>query len=256
MIPDEVNRRRGAGIPTSRGLDHVAITVPDLAEAVGFFVEVLGASLLYVEGPIRRGAWMTTNLAVPSDASCRVAMLRLGPTANLELFEYEVGGQNRVLPANSDVGGQNRVLPANSDVGGHHLAIFVDDIDAAYRYLRGVPGVATLGEPKSITEGPLKGDRWMYFTAPWRLQLEIISLPAHLPYENETLERRYGPYPGPWSDSHAPAGARARPELAVALPTDRPAPAQRPGSAPRGAVSGGCRLLVGVGRRRSRPPRV
>jgi probable F420-dependent oxidoreductase len=206
--PEQVNRRRGAGIPTARGLDHVAVTVPDLEEAVRFFVEVLGASLLYVEGPIRRGDWMTTNLAVPADASCRVAMLRFGPAANLELFEYEVAGQNRVIPL-------------NSDVGGHHLAVFVDDIEAAHRYLRNVPGVTVLGEPKLITEGPLEGDRWMYFTAPWGLQLEIISLPAHLPYEKHTPERRYGPYPGPWSHGQARSPVRDGPELSVALPTNR-----------------------------------
>ncbi|MEU4160882.1 TIGR03619 family F420-dependent LLM class oxidoreductase [Actinoplanes sp. NPDC026670] len=208
MDPAKVNRRRGAGIPTARGLDHVAITVPDLWAAVRFFVEVLGASLLYVEGPIRRGDWMTTNLAVPADASCRVAMLRFGPTANLELFEYEVAGQNRAVPL-------------NSDVGGHHLAVYVDDIEAAHRYLSDVPGVTMLGEPKLITEGPLEGDRWMYFTAPWGLQLEIISLPAHLPYEQHTPERRYGPYPGPWSHGRARTPVHDGPELSVALPTNR-----------------------------------
>lgn len=187
MTPDEINCRRGPGIPTARSIDHVAITVPDLCQAVLFFVEAIGASLLYVEGPIAQGRWMTENLNVHAEAGCMVAMLRLGPTANLELFEY-------VSPD------QNRTAPRNSDVGGHHLAVYVDDIDAAYAYVRSLPGVTCQGEPKTIAEGPLAGDRWLYFTTPWGLQLELISLPPSLPYEQHTPERRAAPYPGSWAE--------------------------------------------------------
>jgi alkanesulfonate monooxygenase SsuD/methylene tetrahydromethanopterin reductase-like flavin-dependent oxidoreductase (luciferase family) len=208
----EINRRRGPGIPTARNLDHVAITVPDLEQAVTFFVEWLGASLLYVEGPIRRGPWMVENLAVPADAECRVALLRFGPTANLELFEYATADQR--------VQG-----PRNSDVGGHHLALFVDDIQAAHTYVSGIRGVEVLGEPKLIMEGPLVGDRWVYFRTPWGLQLELISLPAHLPYEDGTSERRYGPHHGRWCDAHFPQAHDGPDEeslaVGVALPTNR-----------------------------------
>lgn len=195
MTPEEINRRRGPGIPTARNVDHIAITVPDLDQAVRFFVEALGASLLYVEGPIAEGTWMEDNLNVDAAASCRIAMLRWGPTTNLELFDYSA-------PA------QNRRIPRNSDVGGHHLAVYVDDIDAAFDYVRGLPGVTCQGAPKTITSGPLIGDRWMYFTTPWGLQLELISLPLHLPYERCTLERRFGPYQGAWTDAHANALGR------------------------------------------------
>jgi catechol 2,3-dioxygenase-like lactoylglutathione lyase family enzyme len=184
MVPDEVNRHRGAGIPTARNVDHVAMTVPDLRAAVTFFVESLGASLLYTEGPIARGAWMA-NLNVAADASCKIAMLRFGPSLNLELFEYTAEHQ-ATLP------------PRNSDAGGHHLAIFVGDIHAAWAYVRNLPGVTCQGEPKTITDGPLAGDQWLYFTTPWGLQMELISLPEHLPYEQKTVARRSGPSAAGW----------------------------------------------------------
>jgi catechol 2,3-dioxygenase-like lactoylglutathione lyase family enzyme len=190
VTPDEVNLRRGPGIPTARSVDHFAMTVPDLRQAVEFFVTALGASLLYVEGPIAEGPWMTDNLGVDAAASCLVAMLRVGPTTNLELFEYTSPDQNATMPR-------------NSDVGGHHLAIYVDDIDAAYAYVAALPGVTCQGVPKQITHGPLVGDRWVYFTTPWGSQLELISLPRTLPYERETIERRCDPHAGDWSDGHA-----------------------------------------------------
>lgn len=185
LVPEEVNRRRSAGIPTARNVDHVALTVPDLRAAVTFFVESLGASLLYTEGPIARGSWMTANLNVPADATCEIAMLRFGPSLNLELFEYT--GEHRATHP-----------PRNNDVGGHHLAIFVDDIHAAWAYVRNLPGVTCQGRPKTITEGPLAGDQWLYFTTPWGLQMELISLPRHLPYEQWTAARRYGPSTARW----------------------------------------------------------
>lgn len=190
MIPEEVNARRGRGIPTARNVDHFAVTVPDLEQGVEFFVRVLGAALLYVEGPIAGGAWMVENLGVDAGATCRVAMLRLGPSTNLELFEYEAAGQ-RAAP------------PRNSDVGGHHLAIYVDDIDAAYRYLASTGGVRCQGVPKTIETGPIAGGRWLYFTTPWGMQLEVISPARPSPYEAATRQRRAGPHAGGWDDGYA-----------------------------------------------------
>ena len=71
--------------------------------------------------------------------------------------------------------GQRQQLPRNSDWGGHHLAIGVENVDAAVDYLRSVPGVKILGEAQTITEGPIAGDRWVYFLTPWGLQMEIAE---------------------------------------------------------------------------------
>ncbi|MFI1659877.1 VOC family protein [Streptomyces sp. NPDC020472] len=188
MNVEAVNALRGAGIPGARNIDHVAFTVPDLDAACRFFVAHLGATLLYVEGPIRRGRWMTDNLNVHSEAECTVALLRLGPTCNLELFTYD-------SPDHNPVG------PRNSDVGGHHLAVHVDDVDVAHAYLTKVPGVTCQGTPKTIANGPISGSRWLYFTTPWGLQMELTSTPGRLPYETTVPARRYGPHPGEWADA-------------------------------------------------------
>ncbi len=183
------NARSQRGIPTARNVDHFAFTVPDLDEAIGFFVKVLGGELLYQFGPVQdpQGNYMARQLNVDAKARCSIAMVRLGPVSNIELFEY-------------DAPGQRRELPRNSDWGGHHLAIYVDDLEAALEYLRAQPGVTILGEPQLIKGGPIAGNRWIYFLTPWGLQMEIMHQPlAEAPYERDTAARRYGPAPA-WDD--------------------------------------------------------
>ena len=38
-------------VPTMRAVDHVAFTVPNLDEAVRFFVDHFGAELVFTDGP-------------------------------------------------------------------------------------------------------------------------------------------------------------------------------------------------------------
>ncbi|MFG3108763.1 nitroreductase/quinone reductase family protein [Streptomyces tendae] len=178
-------------LPGARAVHHIAYTVPDLEQAVTFFVDVIGAELAYRLGPVedREGDWMTRKLGVHPRASAHIAMLRLGPVTNLELFEYTAPDQDRRRPR-------------NSDWGGHHLAIHVDDVDKAAAHLREVPGVTILGEPETITDGPITGDRWVYFTTPWGLHMELINMPAGMPFEATTDTRLYAPEES-W-DAHRP----------------------------------------------------
>jgi catechol 2,3-dioxygenase-like lactoylglutathione lyase family enzyme len=175
-------QHQSAGVPGLRSVHHVAYTVPDLDQAVEFFVAHLGAELLYRLGPIedRSGDWMARKLDVDPRASTNIAMLRLGPVTNLELFEYTAPEQHQALPR-------------NSDWGGHHLAFHVDDVDAAVAYLRTVPGVRVLGDRETIADGPIAGDRWVYFVSPWGMQLEVLRMPRGMPYENDTRARLFDP---------------------------------------------------------------
>ncbi|MFF8769300.1 VOC family protein [Kitasatospora sp. NPDC015120] len=154
-------------LPGLLGVHHVAFTVPDLDEAVEFFTALIGGEELYRAGPVedRDGDWMHRHLGVHPRASADVAVVRLPDGRELELFEYRAPGQRRVPPA-------------NSDWGGHHLALRVADVDAAAAFLR-ARGVRVLGEPQTIGAGhPVAGTRWVYFTAPWGLQLELYAPPA------------------------------------------------------------------------------
>src|ERR1700757_3359847 len=106
-------------LPTLRAVDHVAYTVPNLDEAVSFFVDHFDAELVFKDGPFVDEASdeMTRRLNVNPRAKSTIAMIRIGKHHNIELFEYTSPDQRTELPR-------------NSDIGGHHLAFYVDDIES------------------------------------------------------------------------------------------------------------------------------
>ncbi|EEG09892.1 VOC family protein [Pseudogulbenkiania ferrooxidans] len=167
------SRPSTAGLPGLRGLQHIGITVPNLQEAVDFFVEVLGCEPYFTFGPFKfDDDWMTRHLNVHPRAEIRdFQMVRCGNGTNLEIFEYAAPDQNTRLPR-------------NSDVGGHHLAFYVDDMDQAVAYLKS-RHVTVLDTPSTFTDGPAAGLTWVYFLAPWGLQLELVSFPAGMGYERD-----------------------------------------------------------------------
>lgn len=153
-------------LPGVRRFDHIGFTVPDLDVAHTFMVDVLGCEYMYRLGPYQDpdGSWMSDHLGVDKRAVMRrLAFYRLGGEAVFEVFEYEAAEQT------TDV-------PRNSDVGGHHIAIYVDDLDVAVTYLR-ERGVDVMGSP-TVSKGPSEGQRWVYFRAPWGMQLELVSYPG------------------------------------------------------------------------------
>jgi len=152
-----------ARVPTLRSVDHVAFTVPDLDEAVRFFTEHLGGQLVYTDGPFSGPDAMKRRLDVHPDATCTLAMVRLGRTMNVELFQYTSPDQ-RGTP------------PANSDIGGHHLAFYIDDIDQAYTYFRSIPSITLMDGPNGVgADAPVAGQRWFYLRTAWGLHLEMTS---------------------------------------------------------------------------------
>lgn len=177
------------GIPTARSVDHLGLNVADLDASVAFFTDVLGAELLFRAGPFEdpQGDWMTVHLGVPAHARCYLAMLRLGPSTNVELITFEARGLNPIEPA-------------DGDVGSAHLAIYVDDMDAARRYLADQPGVRLLGEP-TVLEGdlPHAGTTLLFAATPIGVRLELICRSGPLPYEATTDARLAGPATH-WSD--------------------------------------------------------
>lgn len=159
--PTGRGRPRGqASAAGVHGVEHVGLTVADLGAATAFHTEVLGARPLTGPEPVALGRARGLRVA-----------LRMGPTLTVELSAYPGPGRRAAHPR-------------NSDLGGHHLALYVDDVDTAARYLRAHEGVEVMGEPETITDGPLAGDRWVYFRTPVGTQMEAVHMPdGTLPYE-------------------------------------------------------------------------
>lgn len=159
-------------LPAVRRIDHIGFTVPDLEEAHDFLVDVLGCEYLYRLGPFADGgSWMSTHLRVEDRTVMReLRFYRLGGQAIFEVFAY-------------DAEDQARRVPRNSDVGGHHVALYVDDLDAAIGVLH-AHGVEVMAGP-TASRGPSEGQRWIYFLAPWGMQFELVSYPGGKAFDHE-----------------------------------------------------------------------
>ena len=162
------------GIVSARHVDHVGITVPDLDAAIQFFENALGADLLWKLGPFDE-----TPTGVPIH-SVHLAMLRLGPSINVELMAF-------------DADTQVRTMPSTIDYGATHIAFFVDDIQAAAKSLK-EHGAELLKGPLDAKGDVKQGERIWYFRTPWGAFMEILCRPDHLGYESETESRLFQPH--------------------------------------------------------------
>jgi catechol 2,3-dioxygenase-like lactoylglutathione lyase family enzyme len=173
-----------SGVPGLRGTEHIAFTVPDLDQAVAFFVDVLGCEHFYDMGPFSdpEGTWMQDNLDIHPRAEIpRFSLLRCANGANFEVFEYTSPDQVQRWPRMSDHGGM-------------HVAFYVDDMDSALSYLR-EKGVRVLGEGKKDGIGPEAGEEssFAHFLTPWGQLLEFVSYPNGREYFTTTERRMWRP---------------------------------------------------------------
>lgn len=167
----------------ARRVDHYALTVPNLSQAINFVVNVLGGELVYrlPELAHQEDDWMRENLDVHSRARAEIALLRMGPLTNLELFQYWAPKQNGVPPRVQDVG--------NTTFG-----LFVEDIEGAVAHLRKQPQVSILGAVQTVRgQAADAGMQWVRFLAPWGSPIELRCYGRALRYESRTKARRFGP---------------------------------------------------------------
>ncbi len=180
-------RRAAAAIPPGRlglvGMDHVGITVPDLNQAVEWFEDVLGAVAPLTFGPFPAGPFVASVVDVAQTAGIdRITMVRVGHSANLELFQYSTAP-----------GGQRQNMPRNSDWSGHHVAFYVTDIEPAVEYMVGKGVTKMPAGPFSLTDGPAAGQTIQYFRTPWGGYIEFISYPNGMAYERPSVTPLWSP---------------------------------------------------------------
>ena len=101
---------------------------------------------------------------------------------NLELFEW-------------DAPDQDETSPKNSDIGAMHLALHVEQIDAAVDALADRDDVTVLDGPQTNEDGPTEGLTYVYCRVEWGLYLELLETPERMPYADDTDKQLYGPAP-------------------------------------------------------------
>lgn len=150
-----------------RGIDHVAMTVPDVEEATRFLREAFGARVLYdgqtPSSPAVAGSHAERVFGMPPGGSWDWRrMLAVGDSV-LELFHYRVEGQS---PAGETY-----------DLGIQHIALLVDDLDeAAARFERAGGTLYAAHDAPDGRVGP--GTAWVYGRSPWGAIFELVTFPA------------------------------------------------------------------------------
>jgi catechol 2,3-dioxygenase-like lactoylglutathione lyase family enzyme len=99
----------------------------------------------------------------------QVRMVRVGNGPGVELFQYAAPGQDHTFRK-------------NSDWGGHHIAFYVRHIDKAVEYLQAKGAEKRLG-PFAVTDGPAAGQTINYVQTPFGTDVELISYPHGMAYE-------------------------------------------------------------------------
>lgn len=139
--------RVNSGVIPTRGVDHVAFNVPDLAEALQFFIGTLGCEMIRRGGPIAYG----------NGLSATYALVRSEPALAFELLEWR----------GPDV---DPTVPRFTDTGGGHLAFAVADLDEALAVVARRDDLA-LTPPTDLPDGR----RLARFTTAWGLTIQLLS---------------------------------------------------------------------------------
>jgi catechol 2,3-dioxygenase-like lactoylglutathione lyase family enzyme len=142
-------------------IHHTGIIVSDLDRSIGFYHEVLGLPLASEPTSVFADAELGPALGVPG-ASLRVVTLDVGGDT-LELLEYVTPPSPIEIP-----------MPQNA-LGAHHVAFRVDDIHAKVAELE-AKGITFLSPVNQIDDGVLAGWRWVYFTDPDGITLELVEV--------------------------------------------------------------------------------
>jgi catechol 2,3-dioxygenase-like lactoylglutathione lyase family enzyme len=160
-------------VPGLLGIDHVGITVPNIAVAAAWLEQKLGFVNPLTFGPFSdpSGDFMTQLVDVnPRAVVQQIRVLRGGNGPGIELFQYTSPDQDQSFRA-------------NSDWGGHHVALYVRHIDKGVDFLQSQAGTKLFG-PVTLTDGPAAGQSINYFHNPFGTDVELISYPHGMAYES------------------------------------------------------------------------
>lgn len=149
-----------AGIEV-QGFNHTGFVVTDLDRAIAFFRDLLGFELL---SRAPRDPGLIARITGLPQPGVEIAHLQ-GPGQRVELIRYTT----------DDV--RNLDRPRVYDDGAAHLAIDVDDVEAAVA-ASAAHGLEPVGETVAIDAGPNRGRKVVYLESAYGLTIEFIGPPA------------------------------------------------------------------------------
>lgn len=140
------------------GANHTSFTVSSLDRSLALFRDCLGFELV---SRAPRDPAIVSRVTGVAGAEMEIAFLR-GPGQVVELIEYKA-------PAD-----RGRVQARPCDAGFAHLALDVDDVDAAVA-AAARHGMRAVNPPLAIDQGPNKGKKVVYLRDADGVTLEFIG---------------------------------------------------------------------------------
>jgi len=151
---------------TFLGIWHFSFTVSNVDEAVAFYRDLLGFEVVRRS---RNDSEYVRNLVGYPDAVLEIAQLA-APGTRSGLGDHDLELVQYVTPAGRRSEAEIR------NPGESHLAITVDDADAAYERLVAA-GVRFVSPPNAITTGANTGGKGCYFRGPDDIVHELVQPP-------------------------------------------------------------------------------
>jgi catechol 2,3-dioxygenase-like lactoylglutathione lyase family enzyme len=156
---------------------HVGLVVRNLDRSISFYHDLLGLPFANEPTPWFEGPELEKGVGVPG-ARLRQVSLWVGAHSTMELIEYA----NR--PASSTAPVPNNYL------GAAHVCFKVDDVHATKAELEAV-GVEFYSDVNVVDSGPLAGWRWVYFSDPDGLALELVEIAYYRKAERDANAAEY-----------------------------------------------------------------
>jgi catechol 2,3-dioxygenase-like lactoylglutathione lyase family enzyme len=162
---------------TLRAIHHAGLVVRDLDRSIYFYHDILGLPFANEPTPWFTGPALEAGVGVPG-AVLRQVSLWAGEHSTMELIEYRNRPESSAAPV------------PNSYMGAAHVCFKVDDVYAKKAELE-ASGVKFYSAVNVVDEGPLAGWRWVYFSDPDGLALELVEISYYLKEEREAASAEY-----------------------------------------------------------------
>jgi catechol 2,3-dioxygenase-like lactoylglutathione lyase family enzyme len=160
-----------------QAIHHVGLVVKDLDRSIYFYHDLLGLPFANEPTPWFEGPDLARGVGVPG-ARLRQVTFWVGGTSTVELIEYA----NRPVTSTAPV--------PNNHLGAAHVCLRVDDVRATKAALE-EQGVTFYSDVNVVDEGPLAGWRWVYFSDPDGLALELVEIAYYLKDERDAASAEY-----------------------------------------------------------------
>ena len=162
---------------TLRAIHHAGLVVRDLDRSIYFYHDILGLPFYNEPTPWFSGPELEAGVGVPG-GTLRQVCLWVGESSTMELIEY--GNRPRTSTA---------PVP-NNYMGAAHVCFRVDDVRATKAELEG-KGVRFYTDVNVVDSGPLAGWRWVYFSDPDGMALELVEIAYYLKDERDAASAAY-----------------------------------------------------------------